>query len=123
VPGPDELGADTTGRLAAGRSWACVLCLDPPRGIGDADVRRDAAVSHYVGWTQQDRLMRRAGGHAGAGMGTCVLLVPGIVADEERLKTDGTRPRCGQSLNYRAEADEDIRRQVAGTRDAPRLRR
>ena len=37
--------------------------------------------------------MRRAGGHAGAGMGTCVLLVPGTVADQERLKR--TEPARG----------------------------
>jgi len=48
--------------------------------------------------------MHRAGSHKGAGMATCVLLVPGTLADEERLKTRGRCPRCGRSLNYRAEA-------------------
>jgi hypothetical protein len=89
-------------RFAAVRGWVYVLCLDPPRGLGEADVPRDAVISHYVGWTQQDWPMKRAGGHAGAGMGTCVLLVPGTLPDEEELKTHGTCPRCGRSLDYRA---------------------
>ena len=88
----------------ADRSWVYVLCLDPPRGIGQGDVRRTAVISHYVGWTQQDWPMRRAGSHAGAGMGTCVLLIPGTLADEEELRTHGTCPRCARSLDYLAEA-------------------
>ena len=47
--------------------------------------------------------MHRAGSH-GAGMATCVLLMPGTQEDEERLKTAGQCPRCGGSLDYRAEA-------------------
>lgn len=94
----------------ADRSWVYVLCLDPPRGIGEADVGREAVISHYVGWTQQDWPMHRAGGHAGAGMATCVLLIPGTLADEEELKTHGTCPRCGRSLDYRAEAGRPAKR-------------
>jgi hypothetical protein len=71
---PDPAG--TASRDAMAPSWVYVLCLDPPRGLGEADVPRAAAISHYVGWTQQDWPMKRAGSHAGAGMGTCVLLIP-----------------------------------------------
>ena len=42
------------------RSWVYVLCLDPPRGIGEGDVAPDAVISHYVGWTQQDWLATTA---------------------------------------------------------------
>jgi hypothetical protein len=97
--------------VAAVRGFVYVLCLDPPRGIGDTDIhcdgpgdRRCVPISHYVGFTRRDWPMDRAGGHGGAGMGSCVLLVRGTVADEERLRTRGRCPRCGGSLNYRAEA-------------------
>lgn len=53
--------------------------------------------------------MHRAGSH-GAGMATCVLLMPGTQEDEERLKTVGQCPRCGGSLDYRAEAMRGRRR-------------
>ncbi len=79
-------------------SWVYVLCLDPPREIGEADVPQGAVISHYVGWTQQDWPMHRTGGHKGAGMATCVLLIRGTLADEEKLKTRGRCPRCGRSL-------------------------
>jgi hypothetical protein len=95
---PDPAGTASRDAMAPSRVY--VLCLDPPRGIGEADVPRAAAISHYVGWTQQDWPMHRAGSPAGAGMGTCVLLIPGTLADEEELKTQGTCPRCGRSLNY-----------------------
>jgi hypothetical protein len=98
------------------RSWVYVLCLDPPRGIGEADVPPEAVISHYVGWTQQDWPMHRAGSHKGAGMATCVLLIPGTLADEEKLKTRGRCPRCGRSLNYRAEAARAARAARAAAR-------
>ena len=93
-------------------SFVYVLCLGEPRPLGSTDLPdfptggtgRCAPVTHYVGYTQQDRPMNRAGGHAGAGMITCVLLQPGTRDDEEILKRRGRCPRCGQSLNYRREA-------------------
>lgn len=96
----------------SGRGFVYVLCLDPPRGIGDTDLPdlpglqspRCPPISHYVGYTQQDWPMNRAGSHGGAGMGTCVLMTPGTLADEERLKRRGRCPRCGKSLDYRREA-------------------
>ncbi len=118
APGP--AGLPESSEAAPG--WVYVLCLDPPRGLGDADVPRDAVISHYVGWTRQDWPMRRAGGHAGAGMGTCVLLTPGTVVDEEELKTGGTCPRCGRSLDYRAEARHTARRPPGRTRTGASVR-
>ena len=100
-------------------SWVYVLCLDPPREIGEADVPQGAVISHYVGWTQQDWPMHRTGGHKGAGMATCVLLIRGTLADEEKLKTRGRCPRCGRSLNYRAEAARAARRRRAAVVSAP----
>jgi hypothetical protein len=94
-----------------------VLCLDPPRGIADADIpdlpglipKRCAPISHYVGYTKQDWPMRRAGGYGGAGMITCVLLTPGTQDDEEKLKRHGKCPPCHKSLNYRAKARRSAR--------------
>lgn len=117
-------------------SWVYVLCLGQARGIGDTDLPdwppirpgrdelatgsgRCAPISHYVGSTQQDYPMQRAGGHGGAGMGTCVLLICGTTADEERIKSRGRCPRCGGSLNYKREASRFERESTPGLRSLP----
>jgi hypothetical protein len=100
-------------------------CLGSPRPLGSTDLPgwpeagdRSPPISHYVGFTQQEWPMNRAGGHAGAGMGTVVLLIVGTDADEERLKSRGRCPRCGKSLNYRREATAWVRAARSAARTA-----
>ena len=100
-------------------SWVYVLCLDPPREIGEADVPQGAVISHYVGWTQQDWPMHRTGGHKGAGMATCVLLITERWPTKRNSRhTDAARAAAG-AWNYRAEAARAARRRRAAVVSAP----
>lgn len=56
-------------------------------------------IRHYVGWTQQDKPSRRISAHGPAAFREVVYLEPGTMQDEERIKRNGTCPKCGESLS------------------------
>jgi rRNA maturation protein Nop10 len=91
------------------QSFVYILCFGEPRRVRDADMpsnekRMSPPVSHYVGFTMQDRPTRRALKDHHANIDHLVYLAPGDLKNEEDFKRNGRCPRCGGSLDYHAEA-------------------
>lgn len=81
-----------------------ICCFDVPTRVRSRDYhpddRQDYPLEHYVGFTSRVPPLRRLRDHGQETVRGLVLLVPGVIEEEDHLKRESACPRCGAPLWY-----------------------